>query len=162
MNAFGHRKSLLWEGRILPHRPLPFSCPGCPVSPGALLAVVLPWTSSTTFAISGLLWCCHVVRLERCAFVFCTHAARTCARAACANSHSQDQAVIAACPGCLRICHTTCASFFHIIVPTLAYPGRYPVAFAFSSNPALKGMRVVPCSSYRPPMRAVLRVIPFR
>src|SRR6266852_439006 len=32
----------------------------------------------------------------------------------------------------------------------------------FLSNPALKGMRVVPCSSYRPPTRAFLRVIPFR
>jgi len=29
-------------------------------------------------------------------------------------------------PGCLRICHTTCASFFHVTVLTLAYPGHYP------------------------------------
>jgi len=29
-------------------------------------------------------------------------------------------------PGCLRLCHTTCASFFQIIVPTLAYLGHYP------------------------------------
>ncbi len=28
--------------------------------------------------------------------------------------------------GCLRICHTTCASFFHVIVLTSAYPEHYP------------------------------------
>ncbi len=28
--------------------------------------------------------------------------------------------------GCLRFCHTTCASFFQVIVLTSAYPGHYP------------------------------------
>ena len=32
----------------------------------------------------------------------------------------------------------------------------------FLSNPALKCLRVVPCSPYRPSTRACLRVIPFR
>jgi hypothetical protein len=34
-------------------------------------------------------------------------------------------------PGCLRFCHTTCASFFQIIVPTSAYPTAFPLALAF-------------------------------
>jgi hypothetical protein len=33
-------------------------------------------------------------------------------------------------PGCLRFCHTTCASFFHMIVPTSAYPTAFPLALA--------------------------------
>src|SRR3989440_9981454 len=33
-------------------------------------------------------------------------------------------------PGCLRISHTTCASFFHVFVPTLAYPMAFPLALA--------------------------------
>src|SRR6266571_4367123 len=28
--------------------------------------------------------------------------------------------------GCLRLCSTTCASFFHLTVLTSAYPGHYP------------------------------------
>jgi len=32
--------------------------------------------------------------------------------------------------GCLRLCHTTCASFFHVIVPTSAYPAAFPLALA--------------------------------
>ncbi|SRR6266702_1393689 len=33
-------------------------------------------------------------------------------------------------PGCLRFWHTTCASFFHVIVPTSAYPAAFPLALA--------------------------------
>ncbi len=54
-----------------------------------------PGRASPTFEACELLVGCHVARLERWAFVACTHAAQTCARAACANSHSQDQAAIA-------------------------------------------------------------------
>ena len=32
--------------------------------------------------------------------------------------------------GCLRLCHTTCASFFHVIVPTSAYSAAFPLALA--------------------------------
>jgi len=40
---------------------------------------------------------------------------------------------------CLRMCHTTRASSFHIIVPTSAYPAAFLLAFAsFLGNPALK------------------------
>ncbi len=34
--------------------------------------------------------------------------------------------------------------------------------FGFLGNPSLKCLRVVPCSPYRPPTRASLRVLPFR
>src|SRR5713226_8744107 len=37
-------------------------------------------------------------------------------------------------PGCLRFCHTTCASFFHVTVLTLAYPGRYPRRLLFEQS----------------------------
>src|SRR2546425_4664031 len=50
-----------------------------------------PGRASTVFEVFELLVGCHVARLERCAFVSCTHVAQTCARATCANSHSQDQ-----------------------------------------------------------------------
>src|SRR6266496_5704552 len=82
--------------QILFHRHQPFSCPGCLASLVELPTSGLPWTSLTAFAISGLLVDYHVVRLERCAFVSCTHAARTCARAVCANSHSQGQVEVSA------------------------------------------------------------------
>jgi hypothetical protein len=36
--------------------------------------------------------------------------------------------------GCLPICHTTRASFFHVIVLTLAYPGHYPRHLLFEQS----------------------------
>ena len=36
--------------------------------------------------------------------------------------------------GCLRISHTTCASFFQVTVLTLAYPGRYPRHLLFEQS----------------------------
>src|SRR5205823_13908210 len=53
-----------------------------------------PWISSSIFGVYGLLSYRHAVRLERCAFVCGRHAARTCAKAACSNSHSQGQAAV--------------------------------------------------------------------
>src|SRR6266566_5038468 len=37
-------------------------------------------------------------------------------------------------PGCLRLCATTCASFFHITVLTSAYPGHYPRPSLFEQS----------------------------
>lgn len=78
--------------RLSPRLPRQYSCPGYLASPSALRESGLLWISPATSEVCGRLGYCHVDWLERCAFGVCTHAARTCARVACANSHSQDQA----------------------------------------------------------------------
>ena len=64
--------------------------------------------------------------------------------------------------GCIPFCHPTGTSSFHIIVPTSAYPGRYPRRWLFRQScfPAACGLDT--CSPYRPPMRAHRKVIPFQ
>jgi hypothetical protein len=78
--------------RLLPHLLQQCSCPGYLALLSAPRGDELPWISSATSEVCGRLGYCHVDWLERCAFGVCTPAAQTCARATCANSHSQDQA----------------------------------------------------------------------
>ena len=63
-------------------------------------------------------------------------------------------------PGCLRICHPTCASFFHITVPTLAYPGLTP-GIRFFGNPSSSACGWSPAHCIDP-NESGLEVIPFR
>ena len=62
------------------------------------------------------------------------------------------QRVFSLGPGCLRICHTTCASFFHVTVLTSAYPGHYPRRLLLRQSFRLLHV-VGTCSLYRPPAR---------
>ena len=79
---------------------------------------------------------------------------------ACSNFHSQDQAVA----------WSWVPSFLPydslLFIPDrrayVSISSSFPAGFGFLGNPSLKGIRVVPCSLYRPPTRAYLRVIPFR
>ena len=97
---------------------------------------------------------------DRCVFVCDKHAARTCARAACSNSHSQDQA------GAWSWVPSYLPYSSLLFIPDrrayVSISSGFPAGFGFLGNPSLKCMRVVPCSLYRPPTRACLRVIPFR
>ena len=136
--------------------------PGSPASPASQLSVALIWTSLRVFGVYGLLSRYHVVRLERCAFVFCTHAAQTCARAAYANSHSQDQVEVSASPWV----PSYLSYYLYLFLPNhcadVSISRTLPLAFAFSAILPSSAYGLVACSLYRPSMRAFLRVIPFR
>jgi hypothetical protein len=77
----------LWVGQILRHQYPLFSCPGCLMSLVALRAAALPRTSSTASEACELLSYYHADWLGIFVFECGTHAARTCARAACAKPH---------------------------------------------------------------------------
>lgn len=134
--------------------------PWLSLSPAALPADVPPVTSSEVFGVCGLLVCCHVGWLERFSFVCGTHAALVCARATCANSHSQHQAG-AWCWVPSFLPYDSLLFLPDHRADVSVSPG-FPSGVGFFGNPALKGLRLVPCSSYRPPTRTHLRVFPFR
>jgi hypothetical protein len=64
--------------------------------------------------------------------------------------------------GAFLFCHPTHTSSFHIIVPTLAYPGHYPRRWLFRQSCSRVACSLDTYSPYRPSMRAHRGVIPFQ
>jgi hypothetical protein len=143
--------------RLLSHPLRQCSCPDCPASLSALRESGLLWISPATSEVCGRLGYCHVDWLERCAFGVCTPAAQTCARAAYANSHSQDQA-----PACFWV-PSSLTSDSRLFPPGhrphVSISSGFPRGIGFLGNPAHKSVRVVSCSSYRPAMRAACELL---
>jgi hypothetical protein len=83
----------------------------------------------------------------------CTRVAQTYARATCANSHSQDQA--RACFWVPSSLTSDSCLFLPGHRPHVSISSGFPRGVGFLGNPAHQGLRVVPCSSSRPAMRAV-------
>src|SRR5689334_4563200 len=84
-------QSVLEEGPIDLHPPLPFSCPGSPVLPAVLPTIVQLPISSRAFAVFLLFVYCHSVWLDRCVFECGSNAALACARVACSKPRSFHQ-----------------------------------------------------------------------
>jgi hypothetical protein len=79
------------------------------------------------------------------------------ARAARANSHSQDQVVAFSwVPSCLT---SDSCLFPPGHRPHVSVSSGFPKGVGFLGNPAHQGLRVVPCSLYRPTMRAACELL---
>src|SRR5947209_1043289 len=143
--------------RLLPHPLRQCSCPDCLASPSAPRESGLLWISPATSEVCRRLGYCHVDWLERCAFGVCTPVAQTFARAACANSHSQDQAL--ACFWVPSSLTSDLCLFLPGHRPHVSVSSGFPRGIGFLRNPAHKGLRVVPYSLYRPTMRAACELL---
>ncbi|SRR5216683_796924 len=120
--------------RLLPHPLRQCSCPGCLASPSAPRESGLLWISSATSEVCGRLGYYHADWLERCAFGVCTPAAQTYARAACANSHSQDQA--RACFWVPSSLTSDLCLFLPGHRPHVSISSGFPKGVGFLGNPA--------------------------
>src|SRR3974377_467766 len=121
-------------GRLLLHPLRQCSCPGYLASLSVPREGGRLWISPATSEVCERLGYCHVDWLERCAFGVCTRAAPTYARAACANSHSQEQAL--ACFWVPSSLTSDSCLFLPGHRPHVSISPGFPRGIGFLGNPA--------------------------